>query len=165
MARRAPVVDEGMPIFRSQECRDIGLADLHLKRGSYAVQRLQPLAFLVQVVLMQINKPGSNNQAFGGNHALAFKDVSRNFLDLALSDADIANGIKTGFRINYAATLNDNIVTLRQRRQGRKNNCQTQDETLHLLISRRGFQRQMLHRKLAGETRLNARSAMWKLCA
>src|SRR6476660_344254 len=100
MARRGPVVDEGMPIFRSQECRDIGLTDLHLKRSSYAIQRLQPLAFLVQVVLMQINEPWSNDQAFCRNHSLAFKGRSRDFLDLALHDADIANGIKAGFRIN-----------------------------------------------------------------
>src|ERR1041385_3454696 len=112
MARRGPKVDEGMSIFRSQECRDIGLADLHLKRGSYAVQRLELLAFRIQVVLVQINESWSNDQGFGRDHALAVKSFSRDFLDLALADADIANRIKTCFRIDYPTTLNNKIVAL-----------------------------------------------------
>src|SRR6476646_11726466 len=132
MARSAPIVKEGVPFHGLQKRRDIGFPNFHLKRDSHAVKRLQPLAFLVQVVLMQINESRNNDQAFCRNHAFAFKSRSRDFLDLALTNAAIANGIKTCFRIDYAAALNYKIVTLRQRRQRRKNNCQTQNETLHL---------------------------------
>ena len=71
-------------------------------------------AALVQVMLMQINESWSNDQPLGGNHAFAFKSLSRDFLDLALADANIANRIKTGFGIDDTATLNYKIVTLTQ---------------------------------------------------
>src|SRR5579864_236349 len=138
MARRGSVIDERVSFHGLQERRDVGLSDFHLKRGSHAVKRLNALAFKVLGMLMQIDEPGCNNQAFGGNHALAVKSVSRNFLNLALTDADIANGIKASFRIDHAATQNHKIVALRQRQQGHKNDGQTQNETLHSLISRCG---------------------------
>src|SRR5690348_3259512 len=103
MARRGPIIDEGVPLHGLQEYRDIRLSDFHLKRGSHSVERLGALAFQILPVLMQINEPWSNDQAFCRDHALAFKGRSRDFFDPALADADIANGIKTCFRIDYAA--------------------------------------------------------------
>src|SRR5207253_310214 len=107
------------------------------------------LAFKVLVVLVQINEPWSNDQPLGGNHALACKGLSRDFLDLALANADIANGIQTCFGIDHAAALNYNIIALRQRQHGRKNHCQTQNENLHLLISREDGAGLMLAPQLA----------------
>src|SRR5947209_3458064 len=112
MARGSPIVDEGAPFHGFQECRDIGLADFHFQRGSHAIQRLDALAFEILGVLMQINESWSNDQPFGRNYALACKSIGRNFLDLALHDADIANSIKTCFGIDYAAALNYNFVAL-----------------------------------------------------
>src|SRR5689334_13502859 len=110
MACRAPIVDQRASFHGLQKRRDIWLADFHLKRGSYAVQRLQPLAFQIHVVLMQINETGSNNQTFGRDHALAVETFSGNFFDPALTDADIADRIKASFRIDDAAALNYNVV-------------------------------------------------------
>src|SRR6476661_3103755 len=98
-----------------QECRNVWLPDFHLKRGGHSVERLDALAFQVLPVLMQINEPWSNDQAFCRDHPLAFKGRSRDFLDPALADADIANRIKTCFRIDYTATLDHKIVALGQR--------------------------------------------------
>jgi len=76
MARRCSIVDEGVSLLRLEEGGYVGLADFHLKRCGYAVQGFDPLTFEVLAVLMQINEPWSNDQAWGGNHLLALNRLS-----------------------------------------------------------------------------------------
>jgi hypothetical protein len=113
MARRGSIVDEGAVFLGLQECRDIGLADFHFKRRGHAVQCLNALAFKVLAVLVQINEPWSHDQASGGNHTLAIKSLSGDFLNLALRNADIANSIKACLGVKHPAALDHKIVALR----------------------------------------------------
>ena len=52
-----------MALLGSQESGNIRIADFQLQRGGHAVEGFNALAFQVLAVLVQIDKPWSNDQA------------------------------------------------------------------------------------------------------
>src|SRR6266550_3275303 len=74
-------------------------------------------------MLMQIDEAGSDDQALGADDSVGAQRIGGNARDLAAGNADIASGIKAGFRVEYTAAFDDEIVLLspdRRRCQGKQ---------------------------------------------
>ena len=113
MAGRRPVVNQRAPFLGFQKLGNIRRTDLQLKRRSYAVQRLDPLACHILAVLVQIDEARSNNQPAGMNHPPSAQRLRRNANNLPIAYADVARRIQPGLGIHHSTTLKNQIVLLR----------------------------------------------------
>jgi hypothetical protein len=96
----------------------IGDAHFHFERGGDAVHGFRAVVLGVLAVLVEIDETGRDHQAGGVDGGAAFERGGGNGLDLAGGDAQMANGVEAGFRIDYAAVANDEVVLLgAERRQ------------------------------------------------
>jgi len=105
MTRRRAVVDDRPAFLHFQECRYIGHANLHLQRRRNAVKGLHPLAFDLLPVLVQIDKPRRHHQSGGLYHAPALQRLIGNTRDPAVTNADVAHGVKAGLGIHHPSAF------------------------------------------------------------
>ena len=65
------VINERVSLLGGEEGSDIRLADFEFERGGHAVESLQALTLKILAVLMEIDEPGSDDEAACGDRAFA----------------------------------------------------------------------------------------------
>jgi hypothetical protein len=114
------VVDQRAAVLLLQERGDIRHTDFHFQRRRDAIESLQAAARDILRVLVQVDEAGCDDEALGVQHAFAGQGFRGDAHDPALSDADVADGIDSGFRIHHAPALKYRVVGLCERRGGEK---------------------------------------------
>ena len=76
--------------------------------------RLDALAFQVLAVLVQIDESRRDHKPADMNDAPSVKRLRRDAGNLSIANADVANGIQTGFGIHDASAFEHEIVLLRR---------------------------------------------------
>src|ERR1700686_4317702 len=93
-------MNQGVAFFVFQEPGDIGDADFHFQCRSYAVPRLDALAFQVLAVLVQIDETRCDDKPADVNDAPPAECFGRDAANLPAADAAVAPGLWGGCGIH-----------------------------------------------------------------
>ena len=115
MTGRAAVIEERASLTLRDEASDIRHTDLHLERRRHAVERLEPVAFGVLSVGVQIDETGRHDQAPGVDDTRACQRFSCDSCNRATGDANVHHPIHARFGIDDAASPKDHVVPILRR--------------------------------------------------
>ena len=100
---------------------DVLHADFKLERSGDSVARVGRVVFGGLPVLVQIDETGSDHVTGSVEHSLAREASLADGSDPCARDADAANPVKPGFRIDHTAVLDDQVISgLAAHNQGRR---------------------------------------------
>ena len=91
---------------------DVGGADFHFQSGGHAVEGFDALAGGILAVLVQVDETGSNDEAGGMNDAASVERRSGDGGNLAVANADVADGVEASLGINDAPAFDHEVVLL-----------------------------------------------------
>src|SRR5262249_39587769 len=97
---------------------DVGHANFQFQRGGDAIECFYAFTYDVLAVLVKVDESGGNDKSLRTDHLLAVKRVGGNTCDPAAIDSDIAHSIESCFRVEYATSLDNQIILLREERGG-----------------------------------------------
>ena len=123
-------VDQRAPLALRVPTRDGVDADLEFERRRDAVARLETVVLRRLSVRMQVDKSGGNHQALGIDGVACRERRRRDGRDLAAADPDVAHRVEIAGRIQHAPVGDDDIVSLREKR----NSEEYEGETHHAEI-------------------------------
>src|SRR5690606_14650436 len=104
------VVDELPGLALAVPRADVADADLELEPGRHAVQHRVAVILRVLAVAVQVDEPGRDDQAGRIDDPRALQRTFRDRDDAVAADADAADRVQPGLRVDHAAVGDDEVV-------------------------------------------------------
>lgn len=119
MTRTHAGVDDAFAFALCVPFVHVGRTHFEFERGGNTVVHLIVLVFQILAMLMEINEARRHNEPVSVENCFSGKRRGRDGGDSSTLNSDVSNCIQAGVWIDYAATLNYDVVGLREERTTR----------------------------------------------